>query len=179
MCAVDDNRPARRNNSSSSGGGSVIYHRSSRGEWSEPEEGERTGFTDTDRAWLPKRQHHALDLLCCSQSAKLSISLLTRYVLEWGKMSTHEPPEVIMCFKQHSYWQLASICACNVSRGWWCAALFLPYISLAFIHCGFTENECTKSLLAFHSHHQRVPCQGTANAFCLFPSMPRSQSSGS
>lgn len=94
--------------------------------------------------------------------------------LNGGKMSTHEPPEVIMCFKQHSYWQLASICACSVSRGWWCAALFFPYVSLAFIHCGLTENECTKSLSAFRSHHQRVPCQGTANAFCLFPSVPRS-----
>lgn len=28
------------------------------------------GFTDTDQAWLPKRQHHALDPLCCSLSAK-------------------------------------------------------------------------------------------------------------
>lgn len=64
MCAVDDKRPTRRNNSSS-GSSNVFIITAAEGS---PEYRGKTekGFTNTDRAWLPKRQHPAPDLLSCS-----------------------------------------------------------------------------------------------------------------
>lgn len=84
-CGVDDNLSARRNNSGRGRSRSVTVfiiaaaggrdvHRGGRRPTDRPTE----RITDTDQAWLPRRQHRALAPLCCSHSAKLSIFLSIR-----------------------------------------------------------------------------------------------------
>lgn len=156
-----------------------IYHRSGRGEWSEPEEGERKDLRTPTKHGYPNDSimHWIHSVTAYQRNCKSPSWPGMFFFFCTEKISMlKKPSQLMICFKQQ-WSQSASVRAQNVSPGWWCANVSLA----AFIHCGFIENQCTKITIVGSLPPSASPpwSYTTAYVFCLFPSMTTAQFNGS